>query len=43
LTPTASVGSFDARVELIVELIKELSEERRARLARRLASLGTDE
>ena len=31
----------DARVELIVELIVELTDERRARLARRLADLDT--
>jgi len=29
----------DARVELIVELISELTDERRARLARRLADI----
>ena len=35
--PTDPVG--DARVELIVEMIAELSEERRDRLARRLVQL----
>jgi hypothetical protein len=35
--PTDPVG--DARVELIVEMIVELSEERRDRLARRLVQL----
>ena len=39
LTPTARKGFFDARVERIVELIVELSDERRAALAQRLASL----
>ncbi len=40
LTPTAPNASLDARVELIVELIVELPDDRRARLARRLAEIG---
>jgi hypothetical protein len=40
LTPTAPNASQDARVELIVELIVELPDDRRARLAQRLAEIG---
>jgi hypothetical protein len=40
LTPTTPEGHFDARVELIVELISELSDTRRARLVRRLDEIA---
>jgi hypothetical protein len=41
LTPTPSERLLDPRVELIIELISELSDVRRARLVRRLEEIDS--